>query len=172
MGRANGGLLSRTQLRAVTAVRPSPLIASWSWAGADPTSPRQDPGRPDDGGPSAARRTRCGPPSVLGMISAVPDRNGTQIPVGRDIGLPTLLLVRYLPSPRRLCSIVNRGAPMTATAVLPRPVAVPVPSRPAAAPGARAVACQRVLHTLVRRELRMLAELSTWAPAGEAARTA
>ena len=61
---------------------------------------------------------------------------------------------------------------MTATAVLPRPVAVPAPSRPAAAPGARAVACQRVLHTLVRRELRLLAELSTWAPAGEAARTA
>jgi hypothetical protein len=35
----------------------------------------------------------------------------------------------------------------------------------------RAVAYQRVLHQLVRRELRLLAELSTWAPADEADRT-
>jgi hypothetical protein len=36
----------------------------------------------------------------------------------------------------------------------------------------RAVAYQRVLHQLVRRELRLLGELATWAPAGEAERTA
>jgi hypothetical protein len=35
----------------------------------------------------------------------------------------------------------------------------------------RAVAYQRVLHQLVRRELRILADLATWAPAGEAHRT-
>jgi hypothetical protein len=35
----------------------------------------------------------------------------------------------------------------------------------------RAVAYQRVLHQLVRRELRLLAELATWAPADEAGRT-
>ncbi|WP_448627614.1 hemerythrin domain-containing protein [Geodermatophilus sp. URMC 64] len=60
---------------------------------------------------------------------------------------------------------------MTATAVLPRSGA----GRPAAAvrpAPTRAVAYQRILHTLVRRELRLLAELSTWAPAAEPARTA
>jgi hypothetical protein len=36
----------------------------------------------------------------------------------------------------------------------------------------RAVAYQRVLHQLVRRELRLLGELASWAPAGEAERTA
>jgi hypothetical protein len=35
----------------------------------------------------------------------------------------------------------------------------------------RAVAYQRVLHQLVRRELRLLGELATWAPADEAERT-
>jgi hypothetical protein len=35
----------------------------------------------------------------------------------------------------------------------------------------RAVASQRVLHQLVRRELRLLAELSTWAPADDVPRT-
>jgi len=39
-------------------------------------------------------------------------------------------------------------------------------------PGSAAVGYQRVLHQLVRRELRMLAELSAWAPADEAPRTA
>jgi hypothetical protein len=34
------------------------------------------------------------------------------------------------------------------------------------------VAYQRVLHQLVRRELRLLGELATWAPAGEEERTA
>jgi hypothetical protein len=34
------------------------------------------------------------------------------------------------------------------------------------------VAYQRVLHQLVRRELRLLGELATWAPAGEAERSA
>ena len=38
--------------------------------------------------------------------------------------------------------------------------------------GGRAVAYQRVLHQMVRREWRMLAELATWAPAGDAERTA
>jgi hypothetical protein len=37
--------------------------------------------------------------------------------------------------------------------------------------GPRAVAYQLVLHRLVRRELRLLADLATWAPAGEPART-
>ncbi|MGY1743410.1 MULTISPECIES: hemerythrin domain-containing protein [unclassified Blastococcus] len=66
---------------------------------------------------------------------------------------------------------------MTAAAVLPRslpqtaaqpPAALSVPS---SAPG-RAVASQQVLHRLVRRELRLLAELSTWATADDADRTA
>src|SRR4051794_7222256 len=64
---------------------------------------------------------------------------------------------------------MNRGVPMTATAVPLRPR---VEARSAApAPASRAVAYQRVLHQLVRRELRLLAELSTWAPAAEPART-
>ncbi|MGY1813391.1 hemerythrin domain-containing protein [Blastococcus sp. SYSU D00820] len=58
---------------------------------------------------------------------------------------------------------------MTATAVLPRPTAV---TAPAPALPTRAVSYQRVLHQLVRRELRLLAELSTWAPADDVARTA
>ncbi|MGR7023203.1 hemerythrin domain-containing protein [Geodermatophilus sp. URMC 62] len=37
--------------------------------------------------------------------------------------------------------------------------------------GPRAVAYELVLHRLVRRELRLLADLATWAPAGEPART-
>ncbi|MCW2683284.1 MAG: uncharacterized protein JWP33_1197 [Blastococcus sp.] len=42
-----------------------------------------------------------------------------------------------------------------------------------AAPSAsRAVTYQRVLHQLVRRELRLLADLAAWAPADEATRTA
>jgi Hemerythrin HHE cation binding domain len=63
---------------------------------------------------------------------------------------------------------------MPATAVLPRP-------RPAGddRPGAvsievttpRAVASEQVLHQLVRRELRLLADLSAWAPADDAPRT-
>jgi len=70
---------------------------------------------------------------------------------------------------------------MTATAVRPTG---PIPSPRAAVddtasrtpgPGAaacRAVAYQRVLHQLVRRELRLLADLATWAPADEPERTA
>ena len=68
---------------------------------------------------------------------------------------------------------------MTATAVRPSALvptprtaaddlALPAPPAPAAG---RAVAYQRVLHTLVRRELRLLADLATWAPADEEART-
>jgi Hemerythrin HHE cation binding domain len=62
---------------------------------------------------------------------------------------------------------------MTATAVLPRSPAgrSAVVGRPVEPAPTRAVAYQRVLHQLVRRELRLLAELSTWAPAAEPART-
>ena len=59
---------------------------------------------------------------------------------------------------------------MTATAVLPRSADRQVADR-SPAPICRAVAYQRVVHQLVRRELRLLAELSTWAPAAEPART-
>jgi hypothetical protein len=59
---------------------------------------------------------------------------------------------------------------MTATAVLPRPAGPQVEDR-SPTPTSRAVAYQRVLHQLVRRELRLLAELSTWAPAAEPGRT-
>src|SRR3954468_5508821 len=63
---------------------------------------------------------------------------------------------------------------MTATAVLPRSVAgrPAAEVRPAGPAPTRAVAYQRVLHQMVRRELRLLAELSTWAPAGDVQRTA
>ena len=63
---------------------------------------------------------------------------------------------------------------MTASAVVPRSPAGrrPAPARAASAVPTRPVAYQRVLHQLVRRELRLLAELSTWSPAGESARTA
>ena len=61
---------------------------------------------------------------------------------------------------------------MTASAVLPRSAAPQVAVRSSGpAPTSRAVAYQRVLHQLVRRELRLLAELSTWAPTGDCART-
>jgi hypothetical protein len=66
---------------------------------------------------------------------------------------------------------------MTAsTAVLPRPRLSPevtsLRRRTAAElPSTRAVASQRVLHQVVRREFRLLAELSTWAPAEDAPRT-
>jgi hypothetical protein len=68
---------------------------------------------------------------------------------------------------------------MTASiAVLPRPrpssddLLLPA-AVPAAAPPAtdRAAASERVLHQLVRRELRLLAELAPWAPADDAPRT-
>ncbi|MGY2082241.1 hemerythrin domain-containing protein [Blastococcus sp. SYSU DS0539] len=72
---------------------------------------------------------------------------------------------------------------MTAVAVRfpaipsPRSAAEPTPADgvvPAAAPprpSGRAAAYQRVLHQLVRRELRTLADVATWAPDGECART-
>lgn len=70
---------------------------------------------------------------------------------------------------------------MTATAVRPTGL-IPAPRRatdvaaaPSARPGAaasRALAYQRVLHRLLRRELRLLAELAGWAPCGEHRRTA
>src|SRR5687768_14339673 len=68
------------------------------------------------------------------------------------------------------------------TAVLPRPVQLRIPSpRMPSEPVTRstpvirstpAVAYQRVLHQTVRREFRLLAELASWAPADDAARTA
>ena len=73
---------------------------------------------------------------------------------------------------------------MTATAVRPTALIptprtagddVPTPGAPPSLrDGAtcRAVAYQRVVHRLVRRELRLLAELATWAPDDEAERTA
>lgn len=57
---------------------------------------------------------------------------------------------------------------MTATAVLPRPTA----ERATPARGVRAAAYQRVLHQLVRREFRMLADLATWADPADGERTA
>ena len=51
----------------------------------------------------------------------------------------------------------------------PRDAAATGPARPAAT---RAVSYQRVLHQMVRRELRLLADLATWAPADEPGRTA
>ncbi len=56
---------------------------------------------------------------------------------------------------------------MTATAVLPRPAQRVTPAR-----GVRAAAYQRVLHQLVRREFRMLADLATWAAPADRERTA
>ncbi|WP_100500659.1 hemerythrin domain-containing protein [Geodermatophilus chilensis] len=61
---------------------------------------------------------------------------------------------------------------MTAPAALRRS---PAPTAPAGSPDdvptSRAVASELVLHRLVRRELRLLADLSAWAPAGDADRT-
>jgi hypothetical protein len=59
------------------------------------------------------------------------------------------------------------------TAVLTRPL-IPTPrtSVENAPRNSPAVAYQRVLHQAVRREFRMLAELTSWAPADHAARTA
>lgn len=64
----------------------------------------------------------------------------------------------------------------TAVPVLPVPRAPAddAPAVPGAAPcatGSRATASQRVAHQLVRRELRLLAELVSWAPPAEPART-
>ncbi|WP_324273664.1 hemerythrin domain-containing protein [Blastococcus brunescens] len=55
----------------------------------------------------------------------------------------------------------------------PRPRTAPDDAAQVVGPGAacRAVSYQRVLHQLVRRELRLLADLTTWAPADEAERT-
>jgi hypothetical protein len=64
---------------------------------------------------------------------------------------------------------------MTATAVLPRPRTplddAAVPLRTPGAPTTRAVASELVLHRLVRRELRLLAEQAPWAAADDAPRT-
>ncbi len=59
---------------------------------------------------------------------------------------------------------------MAATAVLPRH-SRSSSDRPAPARGVRAAAYERVLHQLVRRELRMLAELVTWADPADAEHT-
>jgi Hemerythrin HHE cation binding domain len=67
---------------------------------------------------------------------------------------------------------------MTATAVLPHPrrspgaPSVPPPAPSPAAPASRAAASQRVLHQLLRRELRLLAEVSTWTAADDAGHAA
>ncbi len=62
------------------------------------------------------------------------------------------------------------------TAVLPRPTQLRIPApRMPSGPVTRstpAVAYQRVLHQTVRREFRLLADLTSWAPADDAVRTA
>src|SRR5436190_6792640 len=67
-----------------------------------------------------------------------------------------------------------------ATSMIPQPRS-PEPAAPAPAPeredraapsSCRAVAYQRVLHQVVRREWRLLGELASWAPADEAERIA
>ena len=70
------------------------------------------------------------------------------------------------------------AAAVRATSLIPAPRS-PESGSAAATPSAdrdlsagRAVAYQRVLHQLVRRELRLLGELATWAPVDEAERTA
>ena len=61
---------------------------------------------------------------------------------------------------------------MPAVAALPRSFLRTAPGgSPGGVPASRAVASELVLHRLVRRELRLLAELSAWAPAGDADRT-
>jgi hypothetical protein len=61
---------------------------------------------------------------------------------------------------------------MAAPAVVPRHSLRRQASAVPGVPATRAVAYQRVLHQLVRRELRLLADLATWAPADDAHRTA
>ena len=53
---------------------------------------------------------------------------------------------------------------------VPRRAADDVPTAPRL-PGSRAGAYQRVLHRVLRRELRLLADLVSWAPGAEPART-
>jgi hypothetical protein len=79
----------------------------------------------------------------------------------------------------------ERGVHMTAAAVRPT-TTIPAPRAPLAGaahtapiepthadhPAGRAVAYQRVLHQLVRREWRLLGELAPWAPAGDTGRAA
>ncbi len=63
---------------------------------------------------------------------------------------------------------------MPTAAALPPPLALqtrPDAGPPADTPTSRAVAWERLLHRMVRRELRLLAELSTWAPATDPDRT-
>ena len=66
---------------------------------------------------------------------------------------------------------------MTGAAVSSPTTVIPAPRRPGddrlpPAGACRATAYQRVLHQLVRRELRLLSELARWAPADEADRSA
>ncbi|WP_346619323.1 hemerythrin domain-containing protein [Blastococcus montanus] len=66
---------------------------------------------------------------------------------------------------------------MTTATALPTIRAVPLsvrtdsPPAPTSAPPGRAATYQRVLHQLARRELGTLADVATWAPDGECART-
>jgi hypothetical protein len=68
---------------------------------------------------------------------------------------------------------------MTAAAVRPTSAGIPAPRSaaddrpdPRVVAPCSAVAYQRVLHQLVRRELRLLADLAAWAPADDAVRIA
>ena len=58
-----------------------------------------------------------------------------------------------------------------AAALLRSPLRTAPGAPPDGVPDSRAVDSELVLHRLVRRELRLLAELSAWAPAGDAERT-
>src|SRR4051794_7660547 len=93
---------------------------------------------------------------------------------------PTLPAPAPEPDRRRTLPALEVGVPMSATAVrgtstIPHPRS-PERSTPSSAalppdggaPSAcRAVAYQRVLHQMVRREWRLLGELAGWAPPGE-----
>jgi hemerythrin HHE cation binding domain-containing protein len=68
---------------------------------------------------------------------------------------------------------MTASAVRSRTALIPSPRAAGDDALVAPAPSScRAVAYQRVLHQLVRRELRLLADLTTWAPADDPSRTA
>src|SRR5829696_8051319 len=75
---------------------------------------------------------------------------------------------------RTRCSMATTAVRSTALIPSPRAAAddtAPPTARPAPA-ACRAVTYQRVLHQVVRRESRLLADLAAWAPADEHERTA
>jgi len=121
---------------------------------------------------------------ALARRAAEDDDRWAEIPVRGDPAAPTLLLIPVRQLRRRSGTRTSEVYAMTASAVgteLSR--LVPTPRVPAdAAPSAEtastprgapaAVSYQRVFHQLARRELRLLGDLATWAPADEPERTA